>query len=89
MIIIMPNIRSILMTEAYTSLAGTLKYYGKVENGVITKYAAEIPFIFEMQVVTEQMSSAYEFKEVIDECIKKLPTGDKIHPNWIVSEFLL
>lgn len=72
------------MTEAYTSLGGMIDYYGKVENGVITRYGAEIPLNFEMQVNTRLQSSAREIKEIIDNCIGFLPRGDKIHPNWVV-----
>lgn len=76
---------SILMSEAYTTLPNMFKYYGMHRNGVITRYGAEIPFIFEMQVQTRLQSTAAEFKEVIEDCLTLMPKGDRIHMNWIVS----
>lgn len=71
------------MTEAYITLPKTLQYYGIVENGKITKYGAEIPFNFELQVV---MKNAVKLKRLINGWLLGMPKGEKIHANWVVSE---
>lgn len=67
----------ILMTEAYTTLDMTIKYYG---NG--TRNGAQIPFNFELISYTNVNSTADDFKKNIDAWLNKVPNG-KI-ANWVV-----
>lgn len=76
---------SILMTEAYVALPNALKYYGEVRNGIVTKYIADIPFNFILQVKTTNTTTASSFKRKIHQWIDGMPKGDKIHANWVVS----
>lgn len=84
----MLNIRSILMSEDYTTVDNILKYYGKVENHKISKNAVEIPFMFYMSQWITRSYTAPLYKKAIEHCIEKVnhfAEGEKIHPNWIVS----
>lgn len=74
------------MTEAYVALPYALKYYGKVRNGAITKYTAEIPFNFVLQKILTNDLIAPDLEEIIYSWIHRMPKGKKIHPNWIVSD---
>lgn len=73
------------MTEAYTSLPNTLKYYGKVENGKILKYGSQVPFNFELISNTNFASEAGDFKTNIDNWLNGMPQGTGIQANWVVS----
>lgn len=75
------------MTEAYTSLPNTLKFYGKVEDGVVTKYGSQIPFNFELISKTSKASTSYDFKTNIDNWLNGMPKAKGIHANWVVSSF--
>lgn len=75
---------SILMSEAYTTLPNTLRFYGKVENGVITQYGAHIPFNFELISKTNKDTTAYDFKLHIDEWLNGMPKAKGVHANWVV-----
>lgn len=77
------------MTEAYTSLPNTLRFYGKVENGQITQYGSQIPFNFELISKTSIKSKSYDFKTNIDNWLNGMPSGKGIHANWVVSMFFL
>lgn len=81
------------MTEAYASLSNIIKYYGKVENGKIVNYGAQIPFNFRL-MVTNMQSKASDFVKPITDFINSMPKGKHIHANWLVcitfsSKFLL
>lgn len=73
------------MTEAYTSLPNTLRFYGKVENGKITQYGSQIPFNFELISKTSKLSTAVDFKTNIENWINGMPKGKGIEANWVVS----
>lgn len=74
------------MTEAYTSLANNLRYYGQVENGRVVRYGSQIPFNFDMITRTNKYTKAPEFKEHILSWIEGMPVAKGIMPNWVVSE---
>lgn len=76
---------SILMSEAYTNLPNTLRFYGKVENNKITQYGAQIPFNFELISKTSKTSTAFDFKANIENWINGMPKGKGIEANWAVS----
>lgn len=73
------------MTEAYTSLENTLRYYGQVENGKIVRYGSQIPFNFDMITGTNKYTKAPEFKEHILSWIEGMPKGQGIHANWVIG----
>lgn len=77
------------MSEDYTSMDNTLKYYGKVENNKISKNAVEIPFIFYMAQEARHWYTAQLYKKAVEYCIERVnhfaKGAAKIHPNWIVS----
>lgn len=75
------------MSEAYTTLPNTLRFYGKVENSEITVYGAHIPFNFELISKTNMGTTAYEYKAHIENWLNGMPKGKKIHANWVVSIF--
>lgn len=72
------------MTEAYSTLTNTIRYYGRVENGKIVEQGAQIPFNFQV-IETNATTQAGEFKDLIKGFVKKLPKGKKIEANWVVS----
>lgn len=72
------------MTEAYTSLPNTLRFYGKVENGVITQKGSQIPFNFELISKTSMGSTSTDFKTNIENWLNGMPKGQGIHANWVV-----
>lgn len=75
------------MTEVYTTLPNTQKYYGKTDsNNQITEYGAQVPFNFELIMYTNYMSKASDFKKHITEWLDAMPKGDKMHANWVVSD---
>ena len=77
------------MTEAYTSLANNLRYYGQVdENGNVVRYGSQIPFNFDMITRTNKSTKAPEFKEHILSWIEGMPVAKGVMPNWVVSENL-
>lgn len=73
------------MTEAYTSLKNTLRFYGKVENGVVMQYGSQIPFNFELISKTTAASTSADFKTHIEGWLNGMPKGNGIHANWVVS----
>lgn len=75
------------MTEAYTSLPNTLKFYGKVENGEIVRYGSQIPFNFELISKTKEATTSYEYKAHIEHWLNGMPKGKHIHANWVVCIF--
>lgn len=66
------------MTEAYTSLDNTIRFYG-----TDTKNGAHIPFNFELISYTNKDSTAADYKKNIDAWMTKKP-ADKV-ANWVVS----
>lgn len=77
------------MTEAYTTLPNTLRFYGKVENGEITEYGSQIPFNFELISKTGKASTSQEYLKHINDWINAMPKGNGIQANWVVSEIFL
>lgn len=65
------------MTEAYTNLTNTFKYY---------HYGSQIPFNFEFIMQIDSDSTATNFKEVIDLWLDNMPSHGVA--NWVVSTFL-
>lgn len=72
------------MTEAYASLPNTLRYYGNVENGKLTKYGSQIPFNFELISKTNFSSKASDFKTNIENWLKGMPKAKEVQANWVV-----
>lgn len=75
------------MTEAYSTLNNTIRYYGRAENGKIVEKGAQIPFNFQL-MGTNFSTTAVEYKKIITGFIKRLPKGEKIEANWVVSEIV-
>lgn len=76
------------MAEAYSPLQNALKYYGRVENGTITKYGAQIPFNFQLMQKTAMESKSNDYIETINSWLLNLPKGNKIQANWVVRVVL-
>lgn len=66
------------MTEAYTSLENTVRYYGNT-----TEPMAQIPFNFQLLTNLNFSSNANNFKSIIDTWMKAMPAGQ--WANWVVS----
>jgi len=64
-----------MMTEAYASLANTIKYY---------TYGSHVPFNFNFITNVNKDSDAATFKETIDEWMKAMPADGVA--NWVVRE---
>lgn len=62
------------MTEAYTTMENTTKYY---------KYGSNIPFNFNFIMNITKNSKAQDFKNVIDDWMKHTPSDQEA--NWVVS----
>lgn len=73
------------MSEVYTKLPNMLRYYGKVENGKITKYGTQVPFNFEFILKLGFGSKASDYKTVIESWLNGMPKGTGIRANWVVS----
>lgn len=69
----------ILMTEAYTSLPNTLRFYGNA-----TALGSQIPFNFELISNTNIGSKAGDYKKNIDNWMNGMPTGSEYRANWVV-----
>lgn len=76
---------SILMTEAYSTLENTMRYYGRVSNGQIVEKGAQIPFNFQLMDLSIT-SSTREFAEKISQFLENMPRGEKIQANWVVIQ---
>lgn len=76
------------MAEAYSALELALRYYGRVENGRIVEYGAQMPFNFELMSNTWMGTGSYGYIENIQKWLLNMPKGDHIHANWVVSELL-
>lgn len=68
----------IIMTEAYTTLPNTVRYYGET-NG---RPGAQVPFNFELITYLRNGSSAVEAKRIIASWLDAMPTG--VRANWVV-----
>lgn len=72
------------MTEAYGTVPQMTKYYGKVMNGEIIEYGAQIPFNF-LFTFLQHWTNSSEFIENIEAWISSMPKGVGIQANWVVS----
>jgi len=63
------------MTEAYSSLENTTKYY---------KFGSHVPFNFNFIMDVNNISKALDFKRIIDNWMSYTPIGAS--PNWVVSK---
>lgn len=63
------------MTEAYTSLENTTRYY---------KFGAQVPFNFKFIMDVDNTSKAADFKRIIDDWMSYTPRDAS--PNWVVSK---
>ncbi|XP_058124503.1 maltase 2-like [Anopheles ziemanni] len=72
------NHTRLMMTEAYTSLENTMKWYG---NG--NRAGSHIPFNFAMINQLSKDSRANDFKRVIDEWLNAMPNGAQA--NWVLG----
>lgn len=77
------------MTEAYAAIPLAAKYYGKIKNGKIIQYGAQIPFNFELISKTHISTTSSEFQSHIMEWINSMPIGNLIHANWVVRFHLI
>lgn len=68
--------KKIIMTEAYTSLPNTVKYY---------KYGVNVPFNFMFVTGLNNHSTALDFKRSIDGWINNIPKGGNYIANWVVD----
>lgn len=68
----------IMMTEAYTSIETTMKYY---TNGTVN--GSHIPFNFYIITDLSNSSNAYDFKRVTDIWMNNIPKG--YSANWVVK----
>lgn len=66
------------MTEAYTSLANIIRYYG---NG--TRNGSNIPFNFDLISYMNKLSTALEFRNTIHGFLDKVPSGKSA--NWVMG----
>lgn len=71
----------ILMTEAYTSLPNTLRFYGNA-----TTKGSQIPFNFELISYTNMASKAGDYKKNIDNWMNGMPNGSEYRANWVVCK---
>lgn len=62
------------MTEAYTDLENTVKFY---------KYGAHVPFNFKFITDVTVSSKPNDFKKIIETWIGKMPEDSSA--NWVVS----
>lgn len=68
------------MTEAYTTLENTIRYYGNA-----TTPMAQIPFNFQLLTRLNFSSNAISFESVINSWIENMPQNQSA--NWVVSGF--
>ncbi|KMQ89144.1 maltase 1-like protein [Lasius niger] len=64
----------VMMTEAYTSLENTTRYY---------KFGSHVPFNFKFITDVNNDSKAADFKRIIDDWISQTPNGEI--PNWVMG----
>ena len=68
----------VLMTEAYTSVENTVRFYADAEGNP----RAHFPFNFVLIENLDENSNAEDFKKVIDKWMNLVPTGST--SNWVV-----
>lgn len=71
----------IMMTEAYTNISFTMKYY---ESDDGTRKGAQLPFNFLMISDLNKYSKAQDFVAIINQWMSHMPSGETA--NWVVSE---
>ncbi|GAB1869739.1 alpha-glucosidase [Camponotus japonicus] len=64
----------VIMTEAYTSLKNTTRYY---------KFGSHVPFNFKFITDVNNVSKAADFKRIIDDWMSQTPNGES--PNWVMG----
>ncbi|XP_025263125.1 maltase 2-like [Camponotus floridanus] len=64
----------VIMTEAYTSLENTTKYY---------KFGSHVPFNFKFISDVNNVSKAADFKRIIDDWMSQTPNDES--PNWVMG----
>ncbi|XP_003395914.3 maltase 1 [Bombus terrestris] len=64
----------VLLTEAYTSLSNTIKYYN---------YGSHVPFNFKFITDADANSNVSQLKNVIDSWINEMPQGTAA--NWVMG----
>ena len=69
----------LLITEAYASVDNTIRYYKDFDNTL----GSHFPFNFGMIEYLNEHSNAHQFKNVIDEWIRKMPPGATA--NWVLG----
>lgn len=69
----------ILMIESWSAVEIVMEYYGNA-----TTDGAQIPFNFLIISSLTNESNAYDYAEVINTWMNKMPNGRT--PNWVVSE---
>lgn len=76
------------MTELYGSLSQITRCYGKVQNGQVVEYGAQIPFNFHFMSL-QRWTDAIQISSMITSWINEMPKGNGIQPNWLVRKKLL
>lgn len=64
----------IIMTEAYSNLENTMKYY---------KFGSHVPFNFKFISDVNNVSKAADFKRIIDDWMSQMPNDES--PNWVMG----
>lgn len=72
------GIARVMMTEAYTDIENTMKYYGNA-----THNGANFPFNFALLTDLNQDSNVNDFIKAINKWMDHMPPG--YTPNWVVS----
>lgn len=67
----------VLLTEAYTSLPNTIKYYN---------FGSDVPFNFKFITDVNKDSSPDKFQNLINDWISRMPNGSVA--NWVVRRTL-
>lgn len=77
----------IIITEASsdTSVENAVRYYG-ASTSTGFKYGSQIPMSLRLISQTNVNTKPSEYKSLIEEWISKMPKGDKLNANWVVSD---
>lgn len=77
------------MTEAYTTLANTILYYGSADG---SRLGAHVPFNFGLITDLSNASSALDVRRVVDSWMGRMRTvgagAVRMIPNWVVSSIV-
>lgn len=68
----------VMITEAYTSIENTMKYYGSENN-----LGAHLPFNFGLITYLNDQSKAADFSDSVHEWLDNMPYGK--WANWVVN----